>query len=238
MGGYVIPANLRDEKDAYIFSFANRTKKNLQYIKSIALIEANEGKRGKDVTVYEVTQLINSMIGLVTFPKEAFWEKVLDNGNGQYASNKLINLIRMIEEKPSEFNYENTYLRKIGKEQLDGNKWDAYSKEKYEHLSSLSFIRHFRNAISHEKLSVYPYDINSDEDIKGFVFEDECKINVLDMGDKYIRKDSGKTSVLNQRFKIKLTVEQIENVAIDICDMFLAVAKDTYEIKEEINNFY
>ena len=64
MGGYSIPEELRDKKDAYIFSFVNRTKKNLQYIKNIAKIDEEAGRTGKDANVYEVTQLINSLIGL------------------------------------------------------------------------------------------------------------------------------------------------------------------------------
>ena len=230
MGGYVIPKELRSEKDAYIFSFVNRTKKNLEYINRIAQSETVEGKKGKSVTVYEVTQLINSMRGLVIFPKEAFWEKVVKYGNGQYASEEFKKIIREINSDPLAFKYVNTYLCKNGK--------NAYSKGKYECLTVLNFIRHFRNALSHEKISVYPYEIDSDEDIKGFVFEDENKIKILDKGDKYVRSDSDKAMEYNQQFTIQLTVKQINKIAISICDMFMAVAKDTYGIKEDINNFY
>jgi hypothetical protein len=48
--------------------FASRTKKNL------AFIEDNLNK--PDVEVYEVTQLVNSLLGLLVFPQQEFFEKI------------------------------------------------------------------------------------------------------------------------------------------------------------------
>ena len=146
------------------------------------------GKIGRDATVYEVTQLINSMIGLVTFPKEAFYEKALRKGNGQYASTYLAMLIENIEKTPEEFDYENTYLHFCKRKYIYGQERSVYSKNKTERLTVLTFIRHFRNALSHEKLSVYPYSLSPGDDIKGFIFEDERVINVVDIGQEYIEK--------------------------------------------------
>lgn len=238
MGGYVIPRSLRNEKDAYIFSFANRTKQNLEFIQEIAKQEKERGIKGKDVTVYEVTQLINSMIGLVTFPKEAFYEKALGKGCGQYASQYLTELVKEIEKNPIEFDYHNTYFYYCGQEKLSGKTWNSYSKNRSEKLDVLTFIRHFRNALLHEKLSVYPYNLESDEEIKGFIFEDEGEINLVDIGNKHIKKRGAQSIKYIQKFKVKLTVEQIEAIAIDICDMLLAVARDTYGISESIREFY
>jgi hypothetical protein len=49
-----------------IRDFALRTKKNLEYIES----KASEDNFNPEV--YEVTQLINSLIGLIVFPREEF----------------------------------------------------------------------------------------------------------------------------------------------------------------------
>lgn len=238
MGGYVIPKNLQNEKDAYIFSFANRTKRNLEFIQEIARKEADSGMDGKDATVFEVTQLINSMIGLVTFPKEAFYDKALDRGNGQSASEYLNELICNIKKNPVDFEYQNTYLCKLGEIKDSGKKRNSYSRNRYEKLNVLNFIRHFRNALSHERLSVYPYNSKDTEEIKGFIFEDERDIYVVDAGNFYIEKSGKQSTKCIQQFRIKLTVEQIEKIAMDICDMLLAVAKDTYGINEEFDSFY
>jgi len=48
--------------------FAIRTKQNLEFIRQVD--ERNEYQ------VFEVTQLINSMLGLLVFPKEHYWDKI------------------------------------------------------------------------------------------------------------------------------------------------------------------
>ncbi|MCE5315992.1 MAG: hypothetical protein LLG04_01335 [Parachlamydia sp.] len=47
--------------------FADRTRRNLSLIQ-------NEAKAGRDA--YEVTQLINSMLGLLVFPQQEFFDKI------------------------------------------------------------------------------------------------------------------------------------------------------------------
>jgi len=47
--------------------FIARTQKNLKAIERL---------KREDVEVYEVTQLLNSMLGLLIFPKERFFEKI------------------------------------------------------------------------------------------------------------------------------------------------------------------
>jgi len=51
--------------------FIRRTKVNLEFIQTTHA-------RDKDKKVFEVTQLINSMLGLLVFPKEAFYD-LIDN---------------------------------------------------------------------------------------------------------------------------------------------------------------
>lgn len=60
---------LRKDRDGTVIrSFAERTLVNLKFIE--------QHHRTSDV--YEVTQLINSMLGLFIFPKETFWENLKD----------------------------------------------------------------------------------------------------------------------------------------------------------------
>lgn len=63
MGDY-IPA----QDGTIIRDFIARTLHNLEFIEVQA---RNQG--GADGQVYEVTQLINSMLGLLIFPREGFW---------------------------------------------------------------------------------------------------------------------------------------------------------------------
>jgi hypothetical protein len=49
--------------------FAHRTKKNLEAIETL---------KRRDVEVFDVTQLVNSMLGLLVFPKEKYVDKIPD----------------------------------------------------------------------------------------------------------------------------------------------------------------
>jgi len=56
------------EIDNLVLDFAHRTRKNLEFI------EAHRGDA--DSQVYEFTQLINSLLGLLVFPKENFFRSI------------------------------------------------------------------------------------------------------------------------------------------------------------------
>jgi HEPN pEK499 p136 len=53
--------------ESVIRDFAERTRKNLRTINDL---------KAKGVEVYEVTQLVNSMLGLLVFPRENFIDQV------------------------------------------------------------------------------------------------------------------------------------------------------------------
>src|SRR5262245_31444769 len=55
--------------ESVIRDFAERTRKNLRVIEQL---------QAKGEEVYEVTQLINSMLGLLVFPKEEFVDQIPD----------------------------------------------------------------------------------------------------------------------------------------------------------------
>jgi hypothetical protein len=58
--------------------FAQRTKKNLEVIEKLQ--DDHRGHTGEidqeEVEVYEVTQLINSMLGLLVFPQQEYFEHI------------------------------------------------------------------------------------------------------------------------------------------------------------------
>jgi len=58
-----------------IRDFANRTCKNLEYIDNC--------REDPDIEVYEVTQLINSMLGLLVFPQQRFFNSIPETPLGE-----------------------------------------------------------------------------------------------------------------------------------------------------------
>ncbi len=53
--------------DDVVRDFAKRTRKNLRFI---------EQAQAEGVEVYEVTQLVNSLLGLLVFPKERYYNRI------------------------------------------------------------------------------------------------------------------------------------------------------------------
>jgi len=66
---YQKKGHLMEYHKEFIKDFAERTKANLEFI---------EGRAKRGDTVFEVTQLINSTLGLLVFPKEQYMRKIPD----------------------------------------------------------------------------------------------------------------------------------------------------------------
>jgi hypothetical protein len=56
--------------------FAERTRHNLEFIRAALKKPDQEAAAHKQAEVYEVTQLINSMLGLLVFPQQEYFEAI------------------------------------------------------------------------------------------------------------------------------------------------------------------
>ena len=66
--------------DDYEFSFAQRTIKNLEFIQSRVKEERHQGKKDYEIQdAFEVTQLINSFVGLLIIPRQMCFKFLPDN---------------------------------------------------------------------------------------------------------------------------------------------------------------
>lgn len=108
------------DKSALILDFARRTKKNLEFVEKFVLSYPLDS----NVEVFEVTQLINSLLGLLVFPQQRFYsDKKLDiplsqlrtDGwpdikviEGRLREDTLKGLLRYLRNGVSHFNIEFT----------------------------------------------------------------------------------------------------------------------------------
>lgn len=116
--------------DNVIYDFINRTRANLRLIEEHAakapqpsdegLIEGND----KEARAFEVTQLVNSLLGLVVFPQQHYrdqipkeplskleamgWPKPLVRGTFPDDLNNLADLMRYVRNSIAHFNIEFT----------------------------------------------------------------------------------------------------------------------------------
>lgn len=180
----------------YLMDFAQRTKENLKFIKEEAARQRASGTKEEDLTVFEVTQMINSFVGFIMFPKQEYFN-VLDP-NVEFITEESKRIFEKISANKEKYKYYSTYKK------YDEIK-KKYDDKENEKLSAKTLILHFRNAIGHDKLSVLPIDSGTTNIIKAFKIEDSRKFR------DHIMK-----------FSIEIPVDELEELIIGMCDLLLA----------------
>ena len=179
----------------FIGDFAGRTKTNLDIINDLA----NAPARNQEV--YEVTQLINSFLGLIVLPNEKFkkWDKK-KTADMKSVEDNIWKLLRDCEE---DHRYYNSYKNKNSGKVIE-------------------LIDHFRNSISHSGkmgLHFYPVIEGGDKNITHIIFYDSKYFLIKERGNK-------ETAEKNQEeFCLKMTVPETEKMAKYIANLYELVEK-------------
>lgn len=149
----------------YVAEFVYRTKYNYFLVKEkteVANIDEIEEQKNQlketmkikhfntDDEAYEITQLLNSMIGLLILPQQRFFDSL--RSVKDYS--KLPKLQKYVENK-AQMESEYEYFNK-------NNEIDTPA----------DIIRHLRNAIAHKRLSIHPQPHCGQMQIRVIVFED------------------------------------------------------------------
>lgn len=112
--------------ETLVYDFVARTKSNLEKIENIAKSESRVEGDGvvasRETSVYEVTQLINSLLGLIVLPQQSYfdeipktpltdlkksgWPQPLMQGELPEDFNNLNDLMRYIRNSIAHFNIE------------------------------------------------------------------------------------------------------------------------------------
>lgn len=127
------------DTNCFIKSFARRTRVNLDYIFS---------SHEYNLNVYEVTQLINSFLGLIIIPYEKFGYKIPTKEEKLKNSKTDQNYNQVLLKKI------NDILKKCKKENRYINTYQYYDRKseklKTESLDDIPrFIKHLRNSVAH-----------------------------------------------------------------------------------------
>lgn len=147
------------------FELAKRTIVNLNNIDHQYIEQKKAGKTDSEITdVYEVTQLINSFIGLLVIPREKFLQYSNLQMPGRFETREAQDLLQKLNREKNTVTgrYKTTYKN--------------YKNEE-ERLTPWTISRHLRNAISHGALDIQPQSIMQGTSITGFLFKDKDKIS-------------------------------------------------------------
>lgn len=148
-------SNFKD--DDYVKEFICRTQMNYFMIQNLIghdketeishLKEIMANNEFEYQKCYEVTQLINSFLGLLVFPKEKYFN--------------------FLSRKNNDFTHTPT-LKKLANKSINKNYINTYKDNRCER----NVIRHLRNAVCHRRLTIYPLTHNKSTEIQKIKFED------------------------------------------------------------------
>ncbi len=166
--------------DDYEFSFAERTIKNLEKIQQIVKEEKSSGKHDKDIKdAFEVTQLINSFVGLLIIPRQKCFKYMPDDISFPKGSeaDKLFYLIKTTPDK-----CEDTYFKR----EWDNDAGKFVKTKEIEEVTPKILALRLRNAVSHDHLIIQPVSPGRDGIITGVEFSDK-PTRVRDAKKEYFR---------------------------------------------------
>ena len=177
----------------FISDFAKRTKINLEIVE--------DSKYG-----YEVTQLINSLFGLLILPYEKYKYRSKGSKNSSYYKS---------DEDMRESNTK-AYEELESLINIFRNKGKLYSSYTHKDRYNVSMvIKHMRNAMAHSGdsgINIYPFAEHNSE-IDGIIFFDSYR---------------------KQEFILEMTIEEIKQF-IELVSEIYEVIDEQYDLLEETN---
>lgn len=165
----------------FLDDFAKRTMANLKYIED----------KAKSENLFEVTQLINSMLGLIILPVEATnrVDKITDKKIKDLMIEDYNTIVDLIQKCKSENRFFSDYMDDIPS------------------MSILNLIKHIRNAVAHSgNHGIHFYPISENGQISNIIFYDFKK-----------NQDNNQP---DEEFCIKLSVDELKKLVISLSNIF------------------
>ena len=188
---------------------------------------------------FEVTQLINSLIGLLIFPEQRYYEELkqaqLSMENDFAALNRIIKSDNYycsykktdeasLDKALQKLCYKNTKNSELLK--------NVFGKFPPEEESPYNILKHMRNAVAHEKVGIIP--VNRGEKITSVIFEDcgyaklKNRKNGISAFYESPRQFDNRRDRDNPEFgyfKLEIPVEELEPVLMEISNVILRIAR-------------
>lgn len=177
------------DTEDYEFSFAQRTLKNLEFIQDRVAEEKRQGKKYQEIQdAFEVTQLINSFVGLLIIPRQMCFKFLPENASFPAGSEaqKLFDTIKSDSNK-----CEDTYRKMV--QDTTTRKW--VKTDELEEVTPKILALRLRNAVSHDHLIIQPISPGKNGVITGIEFSD---------------KPTRARDAKREYFRLQLTIDETE----------------------------
>lgn len=191
----------------FLSEFAQRTIENLKWI------EDSANKNGK---VFEVTGLINSLLGLIIIPVEKYKNtyQIRDRDIRLASPGDYFDIVNLIKKCDDEKRFFSDY---------EGD------RDEYKRIYVSNFINHIRNAIAHGgNNGLHFYPISGNGDITHIIFYDNNEVQVKRQNDR--KKD------INE-FCIRLSVSELKDLTKAISRLYCQFEKRDENMSEKQNKY-
>ena len=194
----------------YIF----KTRKNMEFMEQQCNRETeSDGDFSEMLEMYEITQLMNSFFGLLTIPREGYFEQLHKDFPDGAKSREIFKAMKWDHEK-----YSNTFLQKESQKLL-------YASEE---MTTKTLLRRLRSAVVHAGFRPYPEYTTETTLIEGYEFTEHSTIYGF-FGSDAIKLCKGEmlgAQAYEQNFRLVLSMEEIRILFFDLCDLILSHYED------------
>lgn len=212
--------------NGFVRSFSDRTNKNLKLIERVKqgklkICVPQKSKRLIPVRTdtYEVTQLINSLFGLLVVPQEIFKDDMWKLNENANENNGISNNSEGDYKKGEDY----TALSKIVADLAENKCLQTTYTNYYDPV--ISFIWHLRNALSHSGTGLHFTPVSKHGQIEKVYFYDQNIQNKGKTNEKY-----------KGEFCALLTVDEIKQIIKHINGFYIAwEANHNYKGEERYN---
>ncbi len=197
----------------FLADFADRTISNLRFIEDGAEV----------YKLHEVTQLINSLLGLIIIPVE-YYKKTYKIKNCN--KDRIIQGISL-----NDYNVVANMIEKCDKEKRFYSDYDR-DRDRSGRISVSEFINHLRNAIAHGgNNGIHFFPVSDSRIISSVIFYDNNEFSK-----KIAKRDFDTRAEINE-FCIKLSVAELKVLVTAISSMYCKFEKKDRRPKEKKDKY-
>lgn len=199
------------------YDYVFKTKKNMEYIEQQCNKEPTSDEDFSEIPeMFEITQLMNSFLGLLMVPRESYFEQLQKDFADDAKSREIYKTMKWDHAK-----YCNTFLQKANQKLL-------YSSEE---ISAKTLLRRLRSAVAHAGFKPYPEYATETGLIEGYEFTEHSTVYGFFGSDaiKSCKAETPGAQPYEQNFRLVLSMDEIRILFFDFCDLILS----HYESDEE-----
>ena len=148
------------------------------------------------------TQMINSLLGVLVIPKEEFFQQMWRYNKISDWTTNLPTLYHYIcSRNPNVFHNEYSYYNR------------RYDRYEHERNTIQNVLRHMRNAICHDKLSVHPLSDEQNREVTHIIFRD-------------FDEQHSTLQECTEEFYLKIEIEDLFVILSELVSFYERIAQD------------